>query len=66
MVSRVFLAKRDIKRIVYVSCDADTLARDCKMFAELGYTIGQVEPVDMFPRTGHIENVVLITKKDNI
>lgn len=61
-----FLAKRDIKRIVYVSCDADTLARDCKMFAELGYTIGQVDPVDMFPRTGHIENVVLITKKDNI
>ena len=55
-----FLAKRDIKRIVYVSCDADTLARDCKMFSDLGYTIGEVEPVDMFPRTGHIENVVKI------
>ena len=55
-----FLAKRDIKRIVYVSCDADTLARDCKMFSDLGYTIGAVEPVDMFPRTGHIENVVKI------
>ena len=55
-----FLAKRDIKRIVYVSCDADTLARDCKMFANLGYTIGEVDPVDMFPRTGHIENVVNI------
>ena len=58
-----FLAQRDIKRIVYVSCDADTLARDCKMFANLGYTIGNDDPVDMFPRTGHIENVVLITKR---
>lgn len=53
-----FLAKREIKRIVYVSCDADTLARDCRLLSELGYTIGEVDPVDMFPRTGHIENVV--------
>jgi 23S rRNA (uracil1939-C5)-methyltransferase len=57
-----FLAKRDIKRIVYVSCDADTLARDCKLFSSLGYNIGEVDPVDMFPRTGHIENCVLISK----
>ena len=58
-----FLAKREIKRIVYVSCDADTLARDCKLFAQLGYSIGEVDPVDMFPRTGHIENVVSIKKE---
>ena len=58
-----FLAKRNIKRIVYVSCDPDTLARDCKMFANLGYEIGDVDPVDMFPRTGHIENVCLISKQ---
>ena len=57
-----FLSKRDIKHIVYVSCDADTLARDCKLFAILGYTIGEVDPVVMFPRTGHIENVVCLTK----
>ena len=57
-----FLAKRNIERIVYVSCDADTLARDCKLFASLGYNIGEVDPVDMFPRTGHIENCVLISK----
>lgn len=61
-----YLAKRDIKRIVYVSCDADTLARDCKMFSELGYKIGEVDPVDMFPRTGHIENVVCLTRKANV
>lgn len=61
-----FLSNRDIKRIVYVSCDADTLARDCKMFAELGYDIGEVDPVDMFPRTGHIENVVLISRESTV
>ncbi|MBO5716321.1 MAG: 23S rRNA (uracil(1939)-C(5))-methyltransferase RlmD, partial [Clostridia bacterium] len=60
-----FLSKRDIKRIVYVSCDPDTLARDCKMFSTLGYTIGEVDPVDMFPRTGHIENVVSIERNYN-
>lgn len=58
-----FLAKRDIKRIVYVSCDPDTLARDCKIFSDFGYGIGYVDPVDMFPRTGHIENVVSIERK---
>ena len=58
-----FLSNRNINHIVYVSCDADTLARDCKMFSNLGYTIGAVDPVDMFPRTGHIENVVLLTRK---
>ena len=58
-----FLANRDIRRVVYVSCDPDTLARDCKMFSSLGYNIGTVDPVDMFPRTGHIENVVLLAKE---
>lgn len=57
-----FLSMRNIKRIVYVSCDPDTLARDCKMFASLGYNIGEVDPVDMFPKTGHIENVVCIER----
>ena len=57
-----FLSKQNIGHIVYVSCDPDTLARDCQMFSELGYTIGEVDPVDMFPRTGHIENVVEIKK----
>ncbi len=57
-----FLSRRNINRIVYVSCDADTLARDCKMFSDLGYTIGEVDPVDMFPRTGHVETVCLLSK----
>ncbi len=59
-----YIAARKIPRIVYVSCDPDTLARDCKLFSELGYEIGTVTPVDMFPRTGHVESVVCLTRKE--
>jgi 23S rRNA (uracil1939-C5)-methyltransferase len=55
-------AELGIPRVVYVSCDPDTLARDCKWFRENGYEIGEVTPVDMFPRTGHVESVVCLTK----
>ena len=57
-----YLSRREFDRIVYVSCDPDTLARDCAIFKELGYTIGRVTPVDMFPRTGHVENVVSLRR----
>lgn len=50
------------KRVVYVSCDPATLARDCARFNELGYTVERVTPFDMFPRTSHVENVVLLRK----
>ena len=56
------LASLEIPRIVYVSCDPDTLARDCVWFCELGYDVGEVTPVDMFPRTGHVESVVCLTR----
>ncbi len=56
------LADLGVKKVVYVSCDPDTLARDCAGFRERGYTMSAVRPVDMFPRTGHIENVVCITR----
>lgn len=49
-------------RIVYVSCDPATLARDCGIFENLGYTAEKATPVDMFPRTGHCETVVLLSK----
>lgn len=58
-----YLAKRNFARIVYVSCNPDTLARDCVLFKELGYEIGEVTPVDLFPRTGHVESVVCLTRK---
>ena len=58
-----YLAKRNFARIVYVSCNPDTLARDCVLFKELGYEIGEVTPVDMFPRTGHVESVVRLERR---
>lgn len=48
------------KRIVYVSCDPATLARDLKLFAELGYPPVEAMPVDMFPGTAHVETVALL------
>ena len=51
------------ERIVYVSCDPATLARDVKRFAEYGYALKKAVPVDMFPRTPHVETVVLLSKE---
>ncbi|MBR3863175.1 MAG: 23S rRNA (uracil(1939)-C(5))-methyltransferase RlmD [Clostridia bacterium] len=60
-----FLARREVPRIVYVSCGPDTLARDCAILKELGYKIGTVTPVDLFPRTGHVESLVCLSKQTN-
>ena len=49
------------KRVVYVSCDPETLARDLFIFEESGYKVQKVTPVDMFPRTPHVETVVLMS-----
>ena len=50
-------------RVIYISCDPATLARDLKIFNELGYSAFKVIPVDLFPRTGHVETVVLLSHK---
>ena len=49
-------------RIVYVSCDPATLARDVKRFGELGYRAVRARGVDLFPRCAHVETVVLLSK----
>lgn len=51
-------------RVIYVSCDPATLARDLKIFNESGYYVNKLVPVDLFPRTGHVETIVLLSKKN--
>jgi 23S rRNA (uracil1939-C5)-methyltransferase len=52
------------EKIVYVSCDPATLSRDVKVLTEGGYRFAEATPVDMFPHTGHVETVCLLTHKD--
>ena len=56
------VAEMSPERVVYVSCDSATLARDCQRFAALGYRTLAATPVDMFPHTAHVETVVLLSK----
>ncbi len=49
-------------RVVYISCNPDTLARDCVYFRNNGYQMSSVTPFDLFPRTGHVESVVCLTR----
>ena len=51
-------------RVVYVSCDPATLARDVKRFSAAGYAPRQAEAVDLFPRTAHVETVALLQRGD--
>ncbi len=55
------VVEMQIPKIVYVSCDVATLARDLKYLCENGYKVDIVQPVDMFPQTVHIENIVRLT-----
>jgi 23S rRNA (uracil1939-C5)-methyltransferase len=50
-------------RIIYVSCDPSTLARDCGLLADKGYHVTECAPVDMFPQTYHLESVTLLQKQ---
>lgn len=53
------------RRIVYVSCDSATLARDCALLQNGGYQVQTVAPFDMFPRTGHVETIVCLSKTED-
>lgn len=59
------IAQMSPERIVYVSCDPGTLARDLSILDELGYNATEIQPVDMFPQTSHVETVVKMSRKDN-
>ena len=59
------LATMNIEKIVYVSCNPATLARDMEIMRSLGYKLGAVQPVDMFPGTYHVEVITLLSKLDS-
>lgn len=59
------VAELDLKEVVYVSCNPATLARDINLFAKKNYVLKQIEAVDMFPQTSHVEMVALLSKKRN-
>ncbi len=56
------MVQMEPKRIVYVSCDSATLARDLKYLCERGYEMKKVKAIDQFPQTEHVETVVLLSK----
>lgn len=56
------IAEMQPGRVVYVSCDSATMARDVKRLADLGYTAQRACAVDMFPRADHVETVCLLSK----
>ena len=57
-----FVSTLNAKRIVYISCNPKTLARDVVIFRECGYDTEVVYPFDLFPMTGHVESVVCLTR----
>ena len=59
------IAEMQPQRVVYVSCDSATMARDVKLFAALGYKARRAAAVDVFPRADHVETVVLLSRETN-
>jgi 23S rRNA (uracil1939-C5)-methyltransferase len=51
------------RRIVYVSCDVATLARDARRIVDAGYAIDRVDAFDLFPNTPHVETVVVMSDR---
>ena len=60
------IASLGANRIVYISCDPATLARDLAEFEQFGYKAIRASAVDMFPRTGHVESVVLLSQQKSL
>ena len=56
------LVKLSPKRVVYISCNPETLANDLNVLTKSGYRVRKIQPVDMFPYTNHVESVVCLTR----
>ena len=59
------IAAMEPRRVVYVSCDSATLARDLAIMKELGYEVREVQTADMFPMTTHVETIVALHRTDS-
>ena len=59
------ILKIKAKRIVYVSCNSSTQARDISLMEQM-YRITEIQPVDMFPQTHHVENIVVLNIKEYV
>lgn len=57
------VAEMNPEKIVYISCDVSTQARDCAVLSKLGYVTLEATPIDMFPRTAHVETIVLLQRE---
>ena len=60
------LASSDIERVVYVSCNPETLARDAKLLVENGFSLRSAGVINMFPHTTHVESVALLVREDKL
>lgn len=58
------IVKLSPKKVVYVSCNPVTMKRDLQYLTKKGYKVKEIQPVDMFPQTGHVETVVLMSRVD--
>ena len=56
------IVKISPSKLVYISCNPATLARDCKLFIEEGYNVAKIAILDMFPQTKHIESMLMLTR----
>ena len=57
-------SQTEAERIAYTSCNVATMARDIKLYQELGYELQKVQPVDLFPQIHHVECVALLVRAD--
>lgn len=61
-----YIARLGVEKIVYISCNSETLARDAKFLTENGYKMSEVYPFDLFPRTGHCECVTSFDARESV